>query len=404
MRHACYFLLVSCLFSQTVVGQDSQVGTMEEFRETIHIITQGVAKVLAARREDAITIGTFSGPASLGTAAGPGIKQLFSEELRSLNIRVAKLGTPLGLSGEYRLSRTFPDAETTQIQLEVKLTDDSGQSVADLASMIELPEYRPIVVDKDQIDKGKAIINTFSSPESTALAMGLTVDFDGIYRRRYTGNFNPDPIDVIKEATSKPIAVVLNGNELRASRNSAYGLQVMVNGTARAIKIEDGRPFVAIAKGEIFKLQVNNRSHLTISSTLTLDGINSFAFSEIRKDNGKSKYTQWIVSPQQVAEVAGWHINNTTAREFKVTDFSESAAALVSSEGSLGTITAVIRATWRRNEMPPQDEIMEPGAAAGAVGAIGFGDDVVQRVNEDAQAREYGRVRSILTIRYEKPE
>ncbi len=404
MRRTCYFLLVCCLFSQGVLGNDSQIGTMEEFRETIRIVAKGVAKVLNSRREDAITIGTFSGPPNLGTAAGPGIKQLFTEELRLLNIRVAKLGTPLGLSGEYRLSRPHPNAETTQVQLEVKLTDDSGQSVADLASMLELPEFRTIVVEEDEIDKGKAIIDTFSSPESTALTMGLTVDFDAIYHRRYGGNFNPDPIDVIKEATSQPTAVVLNGNELRASRTSAYGLQVLVNGAARAIKIEDGRPFVAIAKGETFKLRVNNRTPLTMSTVLTLDGINSFAFSEIRKDDGKSKYTQWIVSPQQVAEVAGWHINNSSAREFKVTDFSESAAALISSEGSLGTITAVIRAAWRRSETPPKDEIMAPGAAAGAVGAIGFGDDVVQRVNEDAQAREFGRVRSILTVRYEKSE
>lgn len=404
MRQACCSLLVGCLLPQAALGQDLQTGTMEEFRETIQIIAKGVAKVLAARRDDAITIGTFSGPASLGTAAGPGIKQLFAEELRSLNIRVAKLGTPLGLSGEYRLSRAFPNAETTQVQFEVKLTDDSGQSVADLASMLELPEYRPIVVDKDGSDKSKTILNTYSSPESTALAMGLTVDFDGVYSRRYNGNFNPDLIDVIKEATSKPTAVVLNGNELRASRTSAYGLQVFVNGKARAITIEDGRPFVAISKGEIFKLQVNNRSPLTISTIFTLDGINSFTFSEIRKDDGKPKYTQWIVPPQQVAEVFGWHITNSTAREFKVTDFSESAAALVSSEGSLGTITVVIRATWRRGETPPRDELMEPGAAAGAVGAIGFGEDVSQRVNEDAQAREYGRVRSILTIRYNKPE
>ena len=404
MRRTCYFLLVCCFFLPRVLGDDSQIGSMEEFRETIRIIAKGVAKVLTSRREDAITIGAFSGPPNLGTAAGPGLKQLFTEELRSLNIRVAKLGTPLGLSGEYRLARPHPNAETTQVRLEIKLTDDSGQSVADLASMIELPEFRTIVVDKGEIDKGKAIIDTFSSPESTALAMGLTVDFDGIYRRRNSGNFNPDPIDVIKEATNKPTAIVLNGNELRASLTSAYGFQVLVNGAARAIKIEEGRPFVAIAKGETFKLRVNNRSPLTISTVLTLDGINSFAFSEIKKDDGKSKYSKWIVSPQQFAEVAGWHINNSTAREFRVTDFSQSAAALLSSEGSLGTITAVIRATWRRSETPPEDEFMEPGAAAGAVGAIGFGDDVVQRVNEDAQAREFGRVRSILTVRYEKPE
>lgn len=387
-------------------AEDPVDGTMEEFRNSIRIISKGVAKVLRSRNEDSITVGSFSGPPNLGAAAGAGLKQLFTEELKLLNIRVAKLGTPLGLSGEYRLTRRNPQAETRQVELEVKLTDDSGQAVADLASLLELPEWQQDIVRKDGKDKRKTFIDTTTSPETTALAMGLTYDFDVLYQRRYgaDGNgFNPERVDIIKEAIESPTAAISNGNELRSSKTSPYAIQLLVAGVPREIKMEDKRPFVQIDKGETFKVRIINQSTINVSSTLTLDGINSFTFSEIRKADGKPKYRQWIIPPKQTFDVAGWHVNNSTAKEFKVTDFSESAAALVSSDGQIGTISVVVRATWKKNEPEPPGEVAQPGSGDPTFGAIGFGENVDQSVKEDAQQREYGRVRSIMTIRYEKP-
>jgi hypothetical protein len=374
---------------------------MEEFRPVITTIAKGVAKVLRSRKEDAITVGAFSGPPNLGSAAGTGLKRMIVEELQREKVRVVRLGTALGLSGEYRLTKPTPDSSTRQVQVEVKLTDDSGAIVTDLGTSIEVPEWQEGSVHHD---KGKVKIDTWSSPEATAIAAGLTVDFDDVDRRQRL-DFDK-PIDIIPEASERPTATIVNGNELRASRTSPYGFRIIVNGSPRALRIEEGRPFVALRQGESFRIRVTNPTAHTMSAVVTLDGINSFAFSELRKKDGTSKYSQWVLGPRQDLDLAGWHVNNTKAREFKLTDFSESAAALVSPDGPLGALTVVLRATWKQNERPPADERLEPGMALGAAPApaIGFGDDVEQRVQEDRDPREYGRVRSVLTIRYERPE
>lgn len=402
MRILLLFLI--CWAATTWVPESSAApteGTMEEFRPIMTTIAKGVAKVLQSRKEDAITVGAFSGPPNLGSAAGSGIKRMIVEELQRQNIRVARLGTSLGLSGEYRLTKPNENAATRQVQVEVKLTDDSGAVVTDLGTSLDIAEWQQQSIHND---KGKVKIDTWSSPEATAIAAGLTVDFDDVLRRQRNDFSNP--IDVIQEASERPTALIVNGNELRASRTSPYGFQVLVNGAPRALRIEDGRPFVKLQLGETFRIGVTNRSANTMSAIVTLDGINSFTFSELRKQDGTPKFAQWILAPRQDLNLAGWHVNNTKAREFKVSDFSESAAALISSDAPIGALTVVLRATWKMNELPPEDERPKPGLALGAAPAqaIGFGDDVEQRVTEDRDPRTYGRVRSVLTIRYDRPE
>lgn len=404
MRSTIRIIFAACLFALLAPARSwagPVEGTMDEFRPAVVVIAKGVAKVLKSRKENAITVGTFSGPANLGTAAGPGLKKLVIEELNRLNVRVEQLGTPLGLSGEYRLTKNSAEAETKQVQIEVRLTDETGDTLTDLASSINVPEgAESQIIKKD----GRVKIDTLSSPESTALAAGLTVDFDLVHKRRY-GNLGDEnaergPIDIVKEALEKSTAFVAGGTELRASSTSPYGLQVVVGGRPRPLTLVKGQPFVQLAQGETFRLRLVNRSALGISAIFTLDGVNSFAFSEV-KSKGRPKYTQWLFRPGETLDLAGWHINNMKVREFKVTDFSQSAAALLGSEGQLGAISVVIRATWPNDQAPPRDEVF---AAAAPGSGIGLGDEIQQEAIEDNTDRSYGRVRSLLTIRYSRPE
>jgi hypothetical protein len=381
-------------------------GTMEEFRPAASTIAKAVVKVLKSRRENSITVGQFSGPPNAGTSAGAGIKRLIVEELERAKIKVEKLGTPIGLSGEYRLVAIYEGSETKNVQIEAKLTDESGAVLTDLASNVVVPEFEEGLVKKDQ---GKVQIATGSSPEATALVMGMTIDFDDYHRRQFgdtNRNIITEPIDAIKEASANPSAFIVGGNELRASQTSPYGFQVLVNGAPRALRIEKGQPFVSLAKGEVFRIILKNQSALTTSAVVTLDGINSFSFSKVRKADGKSKFSQWIVNPKQSLDLAGWHLDNSKVREFKLTDFSDSAAALAGADGQIGMISVVVRATWKIEENPPSDEIAMPGSgiAAAPGPAVGFGDEIEQNVKEDRDERAYGRVRSVMTIRYDRPE
>lgn len=362
---------------------------MEEFRPAVVIIAKGVAKVLRSRKEEAITVGTFTGPVDLGTAAGAGLKQLVVEELKRLDVRVVAMGTPLGLTGQYCLAQT-PTREMKQVQIEVKLTDDSGQPLTDLASSITIPEGNDSIHKDEQ--SGKIKIDTNSSPSATAVAMGLTVDFDN--------NFNW-PTDLVKALQENPTADVRNGVELHASKKSPFGLQVIVDGEPRTITLIKGQPHVDLEEGDTFHLKLVSKATYGISAVFTLDGVNSFALSEVR-EFGRPKYSQWLFQPGEELELKGWHINNSKVREFKVTDFSRSAAAKIGSEGALGTINVVVRASWFKGQRPPPGE-RDSSTIVGSAPGIGLGDEVEQVVKEDRNVREYGKTRAVLTIRYTHP-
>ncbi len=372
-------------------------GTMEEFRPAIETISNGVAKLLKSRRQSQITVGTISGPPTLGAAAGSGFRQMFIEELGRLGIRTAKLGTEIGLSGEYRLAKATPEALTTQIQFEVKLVDSSGQILTDLASTVDV---NSLAGNSKIKPSGELVVNAFTTPEATALALGLTADLDGYQADINRGEYLSR--DIVQTMLSRQTAHIMGSNQLRASKTSPYGLQVLVNGQPQPLQLENGRVFVELTKNDVFTLKLVNDSNLTIAGFFTLDGVNSFAFSEVQ-EQGRPKYAKWIISPQQSFDLQGWHKNNNNVLQFKVTDFAESAAALVGADGQLGTLSVVVRATWPMNSKPPPGEPAMPGAGAPDIG-IGFGAQATQIVKEDSQVREYGRVRSILTIHYVRPE
>lgn len=373
-------------------------GTMDEFRPVIETLSKGVAKVLKARRHSEITVGTIAGPPTLGAASGPGFRQLFVEELQRLGIRCAKLGTEVGLSGEYRLAKTTPDARTAQVQFELKLVDGSGQILTDLASSVDVNAVVNDVAKNRQ--PGTVVANTYASPEATALAMGLTVDLDRFQAETKGGDFYSR--DLVQEAMKRTTAHLVGGHELRSSSSSPYGLRVLVAGEPKQLRIENGRVFVELRKDDVFTLKLINDANLSIAGFFTLDGVNSFAFSEVQ-EQGRPKYTRWIVSPKQSFDLKGWHKTNDVVLQFKVTDFGESAAALVGAEGHLGTLSVVVRATWPMNSSPPPGEPAMPGQGAGGIG-IGFGNRASQSVREDSVQRDYGRTRSIMTIHYTRPE
>ena len=391
MRKSVLTVLTVCLLSGSGQAGSIREGTMEEFRPAVVVIAKGVAKVLKSRKEESITVGVFTGPEGLGTAAGAGLKQLVIEELNRLDVQVSKMGTSLGLTGKYLLAQASPEVEFKQVQLEVQLTDDSGQPLTDLASTIKVPKDSNAIQKDEQT--GKIKIDTNSTPAATAVAMGLTVDFE------QHANLN---IDLLNETQRNPTAQIRNGTELYASSKSPFGLQVVVDGEPKTMTVVQGQPYVELEEGDIFHLRLVSKASYGISAVFTLDGVNSFAFSEIR-EFGRPKYSQWLFQPKEVLELKGWHINNSRVREFKVTDFSKSGAAKIGSESSLGAINVVIRSTWFKGQTPPPGD-RQYSYTVGAAPGIGLGDEVEQEVKEDTKVREYGKTRAVLTIRYTRPE
>ncbi len=144
---------------------------------------------------------------------------------------------------------------------------------------------------------------------------------------------------------------------------------------------------------------INNTPRLA-AATLTIDGLNLFAFSEI--DNYR-KLGKVVVPPgPKGVLIKGWHRNNNTSNAFEVCDVGESAAAQVQNGASslvvvddqIGVISVLFAAAVdvESNDALPSDEpqIASVGTNVGPV--------LSQKYRETRV--KIGLDREIISIRY----
>ena len=386
----------------------------ENLRAPLAKIAKAVTQVLQDRGADSIAIGEFTGPPSFASAAGPGIRKVLTEEFTKLGIREKKIGANIGIQGKYLVHEDQPTfAGGTKgpphLRLIASLVDKNGQVLTELDVEVSVKvgqEDGQPIIDKTKIARGMLIVDSYGGINdihgagTLAESLGATVDL----KRKNKDGFSGGSESVI-ESFDNPTAVVLaNGSAAAASRESPFQMEILVDGQPRPMKLEDGQPFVQLEKGDSFQIRFTNRASHDVALVFLLDGVSSYAFSDVREtrgpQRGEPKYSKWIVSHNQSFTLKGWHRTNDYVDKFLVTDFAESAAAKLGSANGLGTITASVRATWRAAEKPPADE----AAMYKMVIGIGRGDRDSQQVKEDTEQREYGQTRAVITVRYAKPE
>jgi hypothetical protein len=154
------------------------------------------------------------------------------------------------------------------------------------------------------------------------------------------GKPSPERAQAIEDAIQEP-TTSLSDAETRPAADSPFGVEVLVAGQARVPSVIDGRSFVDLSRGEEYSVRLHNQSDKEIAVTLTIDGINMFAFSEFGDFSG-----QVLVPPQSHITVPGWVITTTKTDAFTITGYAESAAKeLLVSESEVGVITAMFSET-----------------------------------------------------------
>lgn len=375
----------------------------ENLREPLARIASAVAKVLQDRRADSIAIGEFTGPPTFGSAAGPGIRKILAEEFSKLGIREKKIGASIGIQGKYLVHQDQPTIAGVEkgppnLRLLASLVDANGQILTELNVDVNVNVGGEET--KTRIAKGTVAVDAtgtlsdFKGGGSLAEALGATVEIT-------PGGFTST--ETVISSFQKPTATLLaNETGVATSPSSPFMMEILVDDRPRALVLEDGQPFVQLEKGESFQIRFTNRAPYDVAVSFLLDGVSTYAFSDIRETRGsrrgEPKYTKWIVPRQKHLVVKGWHRNNEEVDKFLVTDFGESAAAKLGSSTGLGTITASVRRTWQAGEQRPREEPNFTGIG------IGFGERDTQQVQEDTAKREYGQVRTVITVRYAKPE
>jgi hypothetical protein len=354
----------------------------QELREALRDLAAAVNKVLAGEREDAIAIGSFTGPATLPTASGPGIAQVLGEEFAKLGVAV-KERAKFGITGSYapaELPAANPDdraigKKVLAIKLTASLVDGFNNPVGNL--------------NFQRVIRGEATFLELIPLTVSLPPQGREVDRHQRLRDIYT-----PPKDGQKKADSKLGSVI---------RSGPYAIEILVEDKPREAVAKEGLAFVPIRRGEAYAVRLINDSEYDAAVQLRIDGLSVFTFSELRHTDGPQKgepgYTVMLVPAKKSAIIPGWHITNEKTDRFLVTAYAKSASANLKPTAAVGTISATFQAAWEKT--PPPDE---PGKkkSPGSGDATGRGPRIDKKYEE--VTRQLGVIRDEIAVRYTRPE
>jgi hypothetical protein len=316
---------------------------------------------------DAIAVGEFTAPVKLNASAGPSIAKCLADELKTLGVSI-KRRAELEVNGRYQ---DVDDADSKRLAVRIKahIVDRSGDEVLTL--------------------EPRATFNMTTIASLTGLTVAMPAD--GTDKERN---------DALAEALDKP-DVHLASTRIAAATDSPYAIEIQVKTgegyrPRAASKDEDGLAFVKLLRDELYAIKLINDSPSDAAVTVTIDGLNVFAFS------ANTNYTHYIVPSKQTLTVPGWHRTNAVSDSFVVTEYAKSAVAeSLPTSATVGTITASFAAAWPQGSAPPDDEA--PGTKGGASGdATGKGPPVDFKLAE--VVREVGKLRASVSVRYNKDE
>jgi len=244
-----------------VLSQSSPRAYADEFlRAPFSNIAKAVGHIAKSRGISEVAIGDFTGPATLGSASGPGIRKLLAEEFAKLEIKEKKVGAVIGVQGRYFLgdepgNRSSDPDSPKQLQIEASIVDRNGRVLSNLSSEVDIDPSADSTFPIS-IKNGNLAVPVFET-QTVAELLGVTVDTS---QQRDQTDFSP--IRPVIESLEQPTAF-LRGAAVSASRNSPFTMEILVNGRPRQVKLEDGVPFVELKKEETFQIRVRNSAPMT---------------------------------------------------------------------------------------------------------------------------------------------
>lgn len=334
-------------------------------------VAKDIKKKLRQFQADRVAVAEFAGPKEMPTGAGPGYALALREELTHLGVTVAA-AAPHTVRGRYRPGK---DRKTKEpyIDLAVWLEDSTGTHVYDL-------ETRGIYGE-----------------EAFVAAAGLTV---ALTPKATEADRGRELVKAIEDDT-KPF---LDGTRVAASPDSPYAMDLRVKHGSEfvplALKDDKGLAFAPIARDTVYAIGLHNRSAHDAAVTLTIDGLNLFAFSKVRDPKtGRPANGCVIVPAGKWCLVQGWPIEGTKSNAFLVTRYADSAAAELKSTAPVGVITACFAAAWPKGKSPPPDE---PAAVSSrsVVGGDATGRGAEIETPFTVMERQFGVMRASVSIRY----
>lgn len=334
-------------------------------RELQAVVVEHVLPLMEKRGQGAVAIGGFTAATSVKGSAGPEIQLKLSQMLQQMNVSVDADKYRYEINGNY-LPYNDPKSDLYGVKLVTRLVD-----AEDGTTLGEFPRF-------------------VFGPESVPRLLGLTFSSKG--------GSDPKIQSVSFKKSVQSPEVFLTGALVSASPVSPYSVELLIlkSGQYQAIPMSSDaqkRPLAPLSKNDVYAIRLMNNSDHDAAVRVTIDGVNTFEFSE---QSPRPNY--WIVPQSKdgkpgTTTIRGWDRSNAKSVEFKVVDFPDSAAAKIKLQPSqVGMISASFAACWENENDRPRSE--------GRTRATGFGNEIIDQ--KTLIKRHVGQVRDVISIRYER--
>jgi hypothetical protein len=348
----------------------------EALRPKVAEIAEGIKKILESRQTDTIAVGEFNAPAGHAANYGPGIQDLLSQELKSRKIRVdAKAGYKV--QGDFvkaLVKDVHSPSDVLVLKLNFRIYDNQGEELTSLTQRFEI--------------RNNAVL---------AKALGYTGPLSP------KGDYYVRNQDLQRNLGEKGARI--DGSRIFAGSGGLFAIEILARprvqtpAKPRQPQIKGNEAFVGIGRGELYEVRLYNYSKLDAAVTLQIDGLNTFAFSDVCDAHGAPKYQYYIVPPSSNTVIPGWHKRNDGPNNylsFLVTAYGEGASRHAPQPtGKIGIITATFAYAWSGNTKPAEEEGTRDGG-----NETGFGPPVTQQATE--VQRHIGVVRDVISVRYSR--
>jgi hypothetical protein len=318
-------------------------------------------------RSAAVTVEEFTCADKPPTNHGPGICLTLSQEFTRLGLRLDR-NALFRVKGAYKViyDTTLP-VKQLAIKLEVRLEEGTAN---------------PVLV----LDIARAIVDE----ETVASMLGLTVALPPAGDEEKRTN-------ALAEGIKQETRPHLDHTRVRATPASPYAVELLAKrgGDYEPVRprLEEGAAYAPLTRDDVYALRLVNDSDHEAAVTVTVDGIDLFAFSDV-------KITSLILPPRSSGLVRGWPVRLDRANEFKVTSYAESAAFRLQSAVPVGVVNVAFAAAWPKDGTPPPDEPRQRTRGSRAGDATGHGAPVGDRYQPVERA--VGVLRASVSIRYTK--
>ena len=356
-------LVAASLWTASAPAQDGAKGPKKPIE--ISPLAKELANALNTNGKTVVAMGTFVGPAQSNASAGSAIQFGLIEELKARGIAVKKKEAEWGIVGRYRLADD--DKGAMGVEIEARIEDRVGT------------EFFSI---KWNLSDEPSIVSLFGP------TVALPLDKGEDARKK-----------VLRESIVAPKANI-KGTRVAAEKESPYAVEIALlkdddSLTPPLTPVDDeGLAFVPIKRGQRYAVTLVNDSDEDAAVTVTIDGLNIFAFSK-NKD-----YKHVILPKNSKGTIKGWHRTNEKSDSFLITELAKGAAAeLGVSSGDVGTITASFAAAWPKDKRPPVAD-RPLLASRGAGNATARGPEI--RAKFEEVERRVGSTRAVVSIRYDK--